>query len=61
MGSSHSERPISMVVLHVFCDSERDAGGGWFKNESVSVAQLLNSHIHIFFNRKMIYKNVVVS
>ena len=24
-----------MVVLHVFRDSERDAGGGWFKNLSL--------------------------
>ena len=27
VGSSHRDRPISMVVLHVFRDSERDAGG----------------------------------
>ena len=27
-GSFHRDRPISVVVLHVFRESERDAGGG---------------------------------
>ena len=26
-GRYYRDRPISMVFLHVFCDSERDAGG----------------------------------
>ena len=39
VGSSHRDRPISMVALHVFRDSERDAegGAGWFKNANFSV------------------------
>ena len=32
-----------MVALLFFRDSERDAGGGWVKNDSLSVTQLLNS------------------
>ena len=42
LASSHRDRPISMVVLHVFRDSERDAGSGWFKNSIFSVTQLMN-------------------
>ena len=40
VGSSHRDRPISVVVLHVFRDSERDTGGGgagWLKNANFSV------------------------
>ena len=37
VGSSHRDRPISMVVLHVFRDSERDAGGWWLKNGNFCV------------------------
>ena len=37
MGSSRRDRPISMVVLHVYSDSECDAGGGWVKNGNFSV------------------------
>ena len=37
VGSSHRDRPISMLVLHVFRDSNRDARDGWFKNGNCSV------------------------
>ena len=37
MGSSHRDRPISMVALHIFRGSERDSEGGWFKNGDFSV------------------------
>ena len=36
------ERPVFLVVLHVFRDSECDAGGGWV-NGNFIVTQLLNS------------------
>ena len=37
-----------MVVLHVFRDSERDAGGGWLKNGNFSVTLVLRSPLHCY-------------
>ena len=36
-GCYYGDRSISMLVLHVFRDSECDAGGGWVKNGAFSV------------------------
>ena len=50
VGSSHRYRPISMLVLHVFRDSERDAGGGWFR--------IAISTCHNYWTAPKVYKNI---
>ena len=37
VGSSHRDRPISMVLLLIFRDSEREAGGWVVKNGNFSM------------------------